>query len=299
MAARGDSRRGRVRVRGGRFTTGSPDGRGRGQHSSYMYANNFFVLQSDDDGDSVTFEDKDDNDRSKERPDKKRQRISTGTSADDNLMDHTDTDTDDFMTLSTDRKLAAIFTKISNTEVKVDSIYKENLCRRVGKVENVITTHEHRIKLLEYRSIDSEARNRRRNLLFKGIREYGGIENCFELVRDFIVDRLNITQDMYLERAHRLGSLKANQSRPRPIIVAFRDFYDTELILQAAPELKGSQYSVCRDYPNEISEARNKLWPHYRKARENPSAKVSIRYPARLVVDGVTCMICFLIGSLS
>ena len=195
---------------------------------------------------------------------------------------------DDFMQLSTDQKLAAMFTKISTTEVKVNSIYKEKLGRRVQKAESIICAHEQRIKLLEYRSINIEARSRRRNLLFKGIREYGQIENCFEIVRDVIADQLHINDDMYMERAHRLGRLKHNQTKPRPIIVAFRDYYDTEMILQAAPDLKNTAYSVCRDYPKEITEARNKLWPHYRKARENPSAKVSIRYPARLVINGAT-----------
>ena len=264
-----------------------------------MDNNPFSALDSEDNDDSETlggFVD-----RRKERQDKKRQRVSTGTSGDElyDLYDDDEEEDDDddindngdngdFMRLSTDQKLAVMFTKISTTEVKVNSIYKEKLSRRVQKIETVMSAHEQRIKLLEYRSIDIEARSRRRNLLFKGITEYGSIENCFELVRDFIADKLKISDDMYLERAHRLGRLKPNQSKSRPIIVAFRDYYDTEIILQAAPGLKNTTYSVCRDYPTEITEARNKLWPHYRKARENPSSKVSIRYPARLVIDGVT-----------
>ena len=46
---------------------------------------------------------------------------------------------DDFMQLSTDQKLAAMFTKISTTEVKVNSIYKEKLSRRVQKAESIIS----------------------------------------------------------------------------------------------------------------------------------------------------------------
>ena len=129
-----------------------------------------------------------------------------------------------------------------------------------------MSAHEQRIKLLEYRSIGIEARSSRRNLLFKGITEYGSIENCFVLVRDFIADRLKISDDIYLARVHRLGRLKPNQSKSRPIIVAFLDYYDTEIMLQAAPGLKNTTYSVCRDYPIEITEARNKLWPPYRKS---------------------------------
>ena len=297
MGGRGGSGRGRVRVRGGRSYQGISMGRGL---SGFVDPTQFSGLDSDDNGDNVYVDNK------KVRQDKKRQRVSTNSSddfyqnvdesdmedsdCDDDCDDDDDDDDDDndFMRLTMDQKLAAMFTKISATEVKVNSIYKEKLSRRVQKVENVISAHEQRIKLLEYRSIDSEARSRRRNLLFKGIAEYGQVENCFDIVRDFIADRLHIYDDMYLERAHRLGGLKPNQTKPRPIIVAFRDYYDTELILQAVDQLKGSKYSVCRDYPKEITEARNKIWPHYRKARENSANKVSIRYPARLIVNGVT-----------
>ena len=292
MGGRGGSGRDRVRVRGGRSYQGISMGR---VVSGFVDTNQFSGLDSDDNGDNVYVDNK------KVRQDKKRQRVSTNSSDDfyqnvdesdmedsDYDDDDDDNDDNDFMRLTMDKKLAAMFTKISATEVKVNSIYKEKLSRRVQKVENMISAHEQRIKLLEYRSIDSEARSRRRNLLFKGITEYGQVENCFDLVRDFIADRLHIYDDMYLERAHRLGRLKPNQTKPRPIIVAFRDYYDTELILQAVDQLKGSKYSVCRDYPKEITEARNKIWPHYRKARENSANKASIRYPARLIVNGVT-----------
>ena len=73
-------------------------------------------------------------------------------------------------------------------------------------------------------------------------------------------------------------------SKSRPISVAFRDYYDPELILQEAPSLKSIRYSVC----SEITETRNKLWLHYRAARETLSNKVSIMYPARFIVNGET-----------
>lgn len=281
MPARGVSRRGRVRVRGGKNS--GTAGRGRDQ-SHFTDTNSFFVLDTDDDGDMDTlFEQGKNNDRINIRQDKKRQRVSTGGTSTDDFPD----EYDDFVNMSTNEKLVAMSMKISTTEAKVARMYQETLNERLHCVEGLMKAHETRIKLLEYRSIDNEARSRRCNLLFKGIREYGIAENCFELVRDFITDKLSISDDMYLERAHRLGKYKPGNTKPRPIIVKFRDYYDTELILQVAPELKGSQYSVCRDYPHEISEARKQLWPHYRAAREDRSAKVSIRYPARLVVNGI------------
>ena len=158
------------------------------------------ILESDNDGDMGAFEQSDmdtDTGFKTVRRNKKRQRISTGTSTDD-LIDEFESSENDysFMDLSIDQKLAAMFTKISATEVKVNSIYKENLSQQINRNESMITTQDARIKLLEYRSIDNEARNRRRYLIFKGIGEYGMIENCFELIQDFITDKLKIRAEM-------------------------------------------------------------------------------------------------------
>ena len=88
---------------------------------------------------------------------------------------------------------------------------------------------------------------------------------------------------MYLERAHRLGRFNIN--RTRPIIVAFRDFCDTEEILRATSVLKGSNYGVSRDCPNEIAKARQSLWMQFKDIRgNNPNNKVTLGYPAKIIV---------------
>ena len=51
--------------------------------------------------------------------------------------------------------------------------------------------------------------------------------------------------------------------------------------------LKGTPYGISRDYPQEITHARQKLWPQYKAARENPLNRVTIGYPAKLIVNGV------------
>lgn len=105
-------------------------------------------------------------------------------------------------------------------------------------------------------------------------------------MRRFIRQELNIDRDLYLERAHRLG--KYIQGKTRPIIVAFRDFYDIEEILGSAPNLRGTAYGVSRDYPNEISKARNSLWKRFKDIRENNrNKKVSLGFPAKIMVDNV------------
>ena len=190
--------------------------------------------------------------------------------------------------MSTDEKLSLILSKVSLNENRVIQIQNKldtvlDLKRRVSSVECVVTSHANRLKLLEYRSLDIEARGRRHNLLFKGIAE-DRRENCFDKVRRFIREELNIERDLYLERAHRLG--KYIHGKTRPIKVAFRDFYDVEEILGSAPNLRGTAYGVSRDYPNEISKARNSLWKQFKDIRDNnKNKKVSLGFPAKIMVD--------------
>ena len=153
--------------------------------------------------------------------------------------------------------------------------------------ENVIKSQQCRLKLLEYKSIDTESRSRRRILIFRGISEQPDEdgENCVSEVRRFLRVHLKIDIDMYVERAHRLGKPKIGTTRQ--ILAAFRDYRDTELIMGNTRKLKGTLLSVNRDYPIEIIEARRDLYPMYKDWRDqNRYNKVSIQYPAKLIVNG-------------
>ena len=300
-----------VRGRGPRFGGGL--GRGRGSKlTPSRRDNNIFAVLSEDydqDGDwAVICDDKlvdsscvdinfdPDNGwkhvvRSKQT---KRQRISSsGQSGHDSdvTRDQMEVETGDYDSLSKDDKLSLVLSKLSINEqrvkyiqTKVDSVLPVK--KRVAEIENVLRSHSERLKLLEYRSLDIEARSRRRNLLFKGVPE-NKYENCFVEARRFIREKLRIEQDMYLEIAHRLG--RYDPSKTRPIIVAFRDFCDIDYILQEASNLKGTELGVSRDYPNEISKARQSLWKQFKDTRENnPRKKVTFGYPASILVNGVT-----------
>lgn len=49
--------------------------------------------------------------------------------------------------------------------------------------------------------------------------------------------------------------------------------------------LKGSQFRIDRDYPKEITAARQRLWPRFKELKSQ-NKKVSLQYPARLVLNG-------------
>lgn len=285
MSFRGSARGRGTRNRGG---IGS---RGMSNHVT-RFDNNMFAVLSSQDGDSdILLSDSDDGESHNARFEdvrsrkSKRQRMSSGGRS--NLGEQVSDADFDFDTLSSDEKLSAMFNKLMQVEQKVDCV--QSLSTRVSKAETVIKSHENRLKLLEYKSIDIESRSRRRNLIFWGIAE-SPVEakdtaTPYKLVHNFIRVDLGIERVMFIERAHRLGRFKPGVCRP--IIAAFRDYPDTEEIMSNARKLKGTLLRVNRDYPSEIVEARRALYPMYKEYRDqNKYNKVSIQYPAKLVVNG-------------
>ena len=91
-----------------------------------------------------------------------------------------------------------------------------------------------------------------------------------------------------IDRAHRVGPRNRRNFLRRPIIVAFRDYYDVERIFERAYMLKGARFGVDRDYPKEINNARRLLWNRYKELRETKRINdtVSLQFPDKLVVNG-------------
>ena len=158
-----------------------------------------------------------------------------------------------------------------------------------------MTRDQSRIKLLEYKSIDIEARNRRHNLIFRGIKENPFIkEDCTLVVHKFVGEHLKVEFEPYIQRAHRLGNLQrgrrnrqaGQQQFPRPIIACFRDYQDVEAILANAYKLVNTSFGINRDYPKEILDARAELLPLYKSERQKyPRGSVYVGFPAKLVVN--------------
>ena len=195
-----------VRTRGGR-------GYNSGTFPRYRrFDNNIFTLLPDpadnQDGDQsdifiTTSADDDDGFTTVRGKQAKRQRVSSSGqsgSADQTVhnafLDIDDDNMTDYGSLTTDEKLSLILSKVSVNESRVkliqnrlDSVF--TIKSRVSALENTIRSQHDRLKLLEYRSLDIEARSRRKNLLFKGIPEDRN-ENCFDAVRQFISSKLHI-----------------------------------------------------------------------------------------------------------
>ncbi|MEW8545898.1 MAG: hypothetical protein AB2693_20440 [Candidatus Thiodiazotropha sp.] len=226
---------------------------------------------------------------------RKRHRRSTGGTFTSSYFKETvcSIDKEEFKKMSTDDKLVSIFeivTSFGSLNTRVNSLE--------GHVHSLLALNvesDKRMKLVEYKSIDLEARNRRNNLIFRGHPEVLNQDDCEAIITSFLKNYLDI-EGVTIQRAHRLGNLGVVGRRPgsyapvrtqsRPIIVLFRDYKDVERILANAYKLRDANFGINRDYPPEIVNACSNLWADYKleKSRHREGT-VYIGFPAKLIVD--------------
>lgn len=201
---------------------------------------------------------------------------------------------EDFEIADNKTKLSMIFEEIMNSKVDhastrelimITNKYMKIACEKTNGISSVVNQQSTLLKTLAYKSIDIEARSRRNNLLFRGIKETR-FENCTYAVMDFLANILQIdTTGVVITRAHRLGAIKVGQTYNRPIIVNFMNYNHVELIMSNARTLQNCPgYSIDRDMPKEINDARKRMWSQYKDTKiEHPQSKVKIVYPAKLM----------------
>ena len=220
----------------------------------------------------------------KNKQSEKRKRISTGGCTGDSKCDSGES----HECLTSNEKLSLILSKLTENEDRLKS-FEEKLDialdqSRVNEFEKNVHDQDRRIAVLEYKSLDLEARSRRKNLIFRVFVE-DRIVCCCDIILDFLRTKLEIADELAIDRAHRLGKYKPGLTRP--IIVEVRDYPATEQILSSARELAGMRFGVSRDYPLEITNARKQLWPKYKELKSKyPRGWVKLAFPAKLVVNG-------------
>ena len=122
------------------------------------------------------------------------------------------------------------------------------------------------------KSIDLEDRSRRSNLIFYNFPEArdGETENCEQLIHNIISSRKIFNPDeeeIWIDRAHRLGPRKPDNDRPRPIIAKFTYFKHKEEIIKKGHLFKGCDINVSEDFSKETMKVRKQLIEHGRKAK--------------------------------
>ena len=155
----------------------------------------------------------------------------------------------------------------------------QSATQEVSKCERVIqelTNKTKQIDILKERLIQAEAYSRRDNLLFEGVQETQG-EDCEQKILDIIVKDLKINgahQQIRFTRVHRLGGKHPNKTRP--IIAKFHFFKDRQTVWESRRKLKGTNMWISEDFPVEIRNRRQVLYPIFQKAIKMDSLKVSL-----------------------
>ena len=187
---------------------------------------------------------------------------------------------DKFKGLDADERQESIFECLLNLKFSNENRLN-NLEQSVRDLQDQSFDTQAQLKLLRY----SEARSRRNNLVFRGIPEEVG-EDSLSVLQGFIREHLEIdTDEVYIHRAHRVGRLQTRigrnvtpQQKHRPLIAAFRDFRDVELIIDSAKKLQGLGFGINRDIPKELVDARKPLWARLKAEKsQKPTSQVGDR----------------------
>ena len=186
-------------------------------------------------------------------------------------------------------------TRKMNTEINTRDTGLTTLNNAVSALRGEIMAKEEWINNLHMKHLYLESYSRWENLKFFGIpekeanAEVGGeafdtravLNQFLETVLGFQDPRINIE----IQRVHRVG--KSNNSKPRPILACSLRFQDRERILRQGFKLKGTEYIMLQDFPQEIIEKRRKMMPKLKEAREKGlRVSFSKSEPDKLIING-------------
>lgn len=170
---------------------------------------------------------------------------------------------------------------------------RKTLMKKINKAEkttNDIQSIKSELRDMGSRAVDQEARSRRNNLIFTGIKE-NAEENCEHLVRNFMEHELQMSKEdidnTKFHRVHRLGRkiTPPNKEKPRAIIAGFVFHQDREQARKLGRQLKNKPFGMHEDFPKEIREARRSLVPELKELKRQGKL-ASIVYPAKLICEG-------------
>ena len=128
-----------------------------------------------------------------------------------------------------------------------------------------------------------EDRSRRNNIRVDGIEEDENEtwENTENKLKSFLYDELEITDELYIEKAHRVArreGVKFNSSNtPRTIVAKVLDYKEKEDVMRRRYKLKETTYLVREDFSKETVEIRKKLCDQVKTLREDGKCAV-IKY---------------------
>ena len=162
--------------------------------------------------------------------------------------------------------------RVSSLEEKVDEIYDYQI--DPDEVEKKLT--------------DLEDRSRRNNLRIDGVAEENGEtwDDCERKVKEIIMDKLELENDIIIERAHRTKKSKyGKKDQPRTIVCKLLSYKDKVKVLQNCKKLKGSHIYINEDFCQATLQYRKELWKEVKRLREEEDKIAYLQYRSIVVKD--------------
>ena len=173
------------------------------------------------------------------------------------------------MCMNMQKEMTEISERISHVESERDELKKENCV-----LKDRLVTVEKTTEKMERQFKDN-------NLIIFGMKQKkneSGHE-CEQSVRTLISEKLQLSDDILLEKVHRLSAKEDS-----PIIARFTERRQKTAVLKARQKLKGTDIFVNEDFTERVRDVRRKLMPVLRDARES-GKKATLVYD-HLIVDG-------------
>ena len=190
-----------------------------------------------------------------------------------------------------DEVIGKLQTELGEVKQSLNYLHKETsdnhkLINETNNVmEKKIKETNHTMQGIKSKNVDLEDRSRRCNLVFFNIPEAdkNEPEDCEKLIHN-VLDNLNIlsNEEVWIDRAHRLGRKKTDADKPRPIIVKFCYFKQKDFIIKNAFKFRNCETNVSEDFSKETLEVRKKLLNHGKMAKQtyNDPVKSLVNYKA-------------------
>jgi chromosome segregation ATPase len=137
------------------------------------------------------------------------------------------------------------------------------------------------LQSMEQKLDQAENQSKRNNLLFHGIPRTPkeSWSDCEEKVKKVIREDMKVTQDISIERAHRVG---------RAIIIKLLSYKDKETVLRGAKNLASTNnsISVSEDFSKTVQQKRKGLIPMMKALRADQH-RAKLRFDKLVTDDGV------------
>lgn len=157
-----------------------------------------------------------------------------------------------------DSKLTVFEAKLESKLATKDDF--SDLCARINvleesnnKLKEEVSKLRAQEKATALKLVDLEARSRRNNLIFKGLKGVAQTKDYKHLVKQFCMDVLGSGDNIWINRAHPLGKDQ------NAIIAHIPDDAGIDYIMSRLYYLKGTGCVIHRDYPREVREKRSHL----------------------------------------